>query len=447
MNLVELCRSFTSIDSSISHGTKEISSYAHELAQAHGLHSEIFYENYNGVDNANVMITPVPFTGGKNILLSARLDTPDPGEYGRWVKNGANPFSASINGNEIYGLGIADAKADFVCKLAALKNTNKKKFSKAYPILLGTFGGASGAGAIRMARRKKMQIEKVLVGAPTQMTLASKGPGYAKVEIRIPFTEKEKKYRSVHDSAEGSVSQNKLFSRSKDALVGDMFLNNPILKLMEYLKKLPEGTAIISVDGGTSSESIPDTAYLELDLVEGMEDGILHRLIHIEESLRRLSIELKSVNDEDCVPPYSTITVGQIRTYPEEIKLSGICRLIPARGRDLYESWLDKLRLSCSQVGAEFQILDYKPPFATDTDGEYFKFLMNIAESMKLNPKISAAVHCTEANVFHRLGAAVACFGPGDLQSDNLVSQEHIFIKDLEKTREFYEQVIERYCQ
>lgn len=444
MNRIELCRQLTAIDSSVSHGNRDIVEFIAGLARDRNLTVEIHNENYNGIENANILLFPRGAERKKHLLFVSRLDTRDPGDYGHWVRTGANPFNASVDGERLFGLGVADAKADFVCKMLALLEVNTQKTAGVTPVVVGTYGLSSGAGTIRLIRKKRLSPVAALVGAPTELKLARKGPGFAQVEIAIPFTESERDYRRKHDLTEGSETQSKIFSR-REGLTFDFF-DNPILKLMDYLKNLPSGISVMSIESGAHAESEPQTAYLEVDLTDNLIQGISEKILHIGDSLKRLSAEFKTLQDADCQPSYSTITLGMARTYPEEIKLTGVCRLIPSSSRDAYEPWLDGLRHSCDEVGATFKILDYKPPFITDSEAPFFNFLKGVSSNVSgLNSEVVAARHCTEANVLSRMGVESFVFGPGQSMGFESASKEHVNLRELELAQGFYKTVMEQY--
>jgi acetylornithine deacetylase/succinyl-diaminopimelate desuccinylase-like protein len=446
LNLIELCRTLTAIDSSISHGTADIAEFVANLCRPWGLEVQVQAEALNGVSNANIFVRPKGSNRQKELVLLARLDTPEPGEYARWSRTGANPFNASIDGDLLFGLGLADAKADFACKLLALKEFVKTEFKGVAPVVVGTFGPSSGAGAIKLIRRKAVNAQSVLVGAPTGLQVGGRGPGYAKVEISIPFSSEEREYRERHNLSEGSVSQSKLFNRPAIVPAGEGFQNNPVMKLFEYLKKLPAGMPVIAIEGGASAETEPDTAFLELDFVDGLQHEMIARLRAISDALQRLAIELRSVSAPGCSPEFSTMTLGLIRTFPEEVRISGVCRLVPAGGRDVYRGWLEKLRQDCAATGAIFHLVDYKPPFECETRGAFFEHLMRVSSAEGFSQEIGVAATCTEANIFQRLGVESLVFGPGRAQQSH-ASEEHVNVLELQKAMRFYKRVIESYCQ
>ena len=448
MNDLELCRKLISIDSSFSHGTGHIAAYIVELVKGFGLEIYVQNENHLGVPQANVIVKTPGDNADKNLLLLSHLDTDSPGEYANWTHTGANPFNASINGDRLFGLGVTDAKADFACKLLALKRFKNKKFKRVSPVLVGTFGLSSGAGTIRLVRKNKWNVVGAAVGGPTDLKIATKGPGYAKVEISVPFSEEERFYKDQHNVSEVSISQSKIFSRQSEGTAITDLNKNPILKMMEYLNNLPEGVAIIAVDGGFSATSEPDTAFLEIDLANLKTNGVARKLTQLSALLMQLAAELKSNSDSGFNPPTSTVNVGMIRTHEDEIKLTGYCRLIPvnAQGRDIYDSWLEKLKQKCFGIGLQPRILDYKPPFSGQRT-EFTDQVLSLVDNEKNYGEASQL--CTEANVLSRLGVQSFVYGPGSAlpNSAQFIYDQSIKVGDIEKAQTFYCQLIERICE
>jgi acetylornithine deacetylase/succinyl-diaminopimelate desuccinylase-like protein len=415
-----------------------------------GLSAQIFSENHNGLETANVIIKknstkPPEYQSLRQFLLCSRLDTQDPGDYGRWVRTGANPYNMSVDGEWIYGLGTLETKADFVCKWLALKDAKLDEKQSNDCVVVGSFGLSSAAGAIRLLRKKIITPKVALVGGPTGLGLAHKGPGFAKVEITLPFSDEELRLQDEHNRAEVSSSQSKIFQRQDMTRISLEFLDNPILKLIDYINKLPAGVLLLSVDGGASSEAEPDQAFLEIDLSRVVQSSVTEKLIKIGEALKKLSFELKGIRDPDCVPGYSTITLGKIRTVSDGVQLTGTCRLIPTRGRDLYEEWLERLRQECAAAGANLRILDYKPPFVAGGDSPFLSYLKQVSSKSGLETKLVAAFGSCEANVFQRMGIESVVFGPGERVHNEPISQQKVRRHELELAQNFYRQVLEGY--
>ena len=446
MSLLEIGRKAVSIDSSVSQGTVDIAQYLLGVAINLGLEAEIFNETYHGIDNASLWITNSNASAPKEFLLVSHLDTAEPGEYFRWIKTGANPFQASIDGVDVYGLGTADAKFDFIAKMLALAATEKKTYTKIRPVLAGTFGPESSQGLIKLLRRKKFKPAGALVGRPTGLQLANRGPGYALIEIAIPFGSEEKKYRETHDLIENSHSQSKVFSGINKFGLEPDFYDNPIVKSLEYLKLLPTGMAVISLEGGTSPLSAPDIAVLELDIVDGFEQGMMNKLSGLYEVLKKFSGAFRDITAEGFTPAHSTFNVGQIQSDSEEIKISGSCRLVPTVTHEIYEKWLQQLRNDCEKLGARFHVVDYKPPFTGVIDGDLYKVCKQALGEEKLSAELISTTLASEASFFSRIKCECYVFGAGQSVGSSHIANEHISMNSLRSSQEFYKNVIDRYC-
>ncbi len=442
-DLVELSCKLISIDSTTGQGTSSVARWLAELARSWGLRAEILEDTWNGVSQANIVVTHAELSaGGADLLLSSRLDTADPGEYATWTKTGANPFNASVNGDELFGLGACDGKLDFLCKLIAFKAACESMAPAA--ALLGTFGRESGTGAIRLIRQKKIKPRMALVGSPTGLRLATRAPGYAKVEIALPLTVREREYIEEQSISEGTYSQSKVFSNAANKARVDFGLpDNPIFRMIDYMKKLPSGIAVLSIDGGTSADTYPTFVELEVQIVDQLQETVITKLIAVGDRIKHLAIELKTVEADDFSPPFSTLNVGQIRMLNEEVKLSGVCRLVPAADREIYERWLEKLRLDCAAAGAQFHIVDYKPPIFERIEEPFITRLKGVSSALGLSMQGIAAHQCTEANVFNRLGVKTAIFGPGNGLAHEPASLEHVRISELKTAIAFYKNVLQ----
>lgn len=446
MNLIEIGRKAVSIDSSVSQGTVDIAEYFQSVAVELGLHCELVKETYQGVDHALVWMTRDPAPAEKDFLMVSHLDTSDPGEYFRWTKTGANPFQASVDGQLVYGLGTADSKFDFIAKMIALAAAEKKAYKKIRPVLAGTFGAETGHGLMKLFRRKKFKPAAALVGRPTDMQLADRGPGYAALEISIPFDVEERRYRENHDLLENSHSQSKVFtSVNKHGLAPD-FYDNPIVKALEFVRQLPEGIAIISLEGGSSPGTVPDITMLEMDIVANSAYGMTQKLKALYDILQRFAGAFRQVTSPGFVPEYSTFNVGQIISDSEEIKILGNCRLVPQVTQEIYENWLQVLRRDCEALGARFHVIDYKPPFVNRSEAGLRGTLEGILKESQRSAAIKPTSLASEGSLFSRLGCECFVFGAGQSVVGSQMAHENININDVEASVRIYQKVIDRFC-
>jgi acetylornithine deacetylase/succinyl-diaminopimelate desuccinylase-like protein len=447
--LIDLCRTLVALDSSQGHGTFLVAKWAAEFANIQNLNVDVLEESVEGIDYANVLIRKKGSKGNDAIpefLLLSRLDTLDPGEYGMWQKTGANPFHLSLIGDRIYGLGVANSKADFICKLLALAAVENQTFTKMVPVVVGTFGPENSAGTLRMIRKKAIRPGFVLASAPTDLKIATRAPGFAKVEIRIPFSQEEIAFRERHSQEEGAMTQTKIFHQQSNAYSNIQIENNVILKMIDYLGQLPSGMNLISIDGGVSAETEPDSATFEIDLSDGIHDSILPKLSTVANSLKLLNRELVAVVDSHFSPSHSTLNVGSIRSDNDGIVLSGLCRLVPSALESVYEHWLDKLKTECAKANANLRICDYQPPFDVRTPHSSVNDLKSLCQESFGECEFAAYDGSTEANVFFRRKTPVVLMGPGQVVKRAHASEESVEIGDLVKAIQFYKRAIERMC-
>ncbi len=446
MDFIEVCRRVIGIDSTPSHGNLEMARYAGELCQAAGLHTELQTETLNGIEQANLIARPGSSIPERELMLQNHLDTVDPGAYSLWNKTGANPFNASIYGDELYGLGAAEVKLDFLCKLKAIEELGTRQWRLPF-VLVGTYGEELGmAGAIKLVRKKKISAHMALIGEATDMRLVHASKGIAGVEITIPFSDEELAYQKEHNLSESTSTQSKIFSgkaaHSSTPHLGD----NAIVKMLQYLAQLPTGLAVMGLDGGVNFNTVPAYAVLEIDLVGNIHNSIGAKISQILSALNALESEFASYPDEGFMPATPTWNIGMVRTYKDCIVLSGNCRWPPSASNAVYESWMERLRQTCQSAGASFHIIEYKQPFATDLKSELVRGCRDELASLGLDASCGKQSTSSEANVFNRLGIACVVIGPGRSEENVHTPQEHVSMEQLRVAVEFYKRILMRFC-
>ncbi|MBX7230723.1 MAG: M20/M25/M40 family metallo-hydrolase [Bdellovibrionales bacterium] len=459
MSFIELCRKFIGIDSSPSRGTREISEYAAELCRSIGLHVELQYETHNGLHQANLIARRTSQPQENEVLFQSHLDTVDPGHFSNWEKTQYNPFSASIQDGKIIGLGVADCKLDFLCKLEAIKSATLSQKNTFPFVLVGTYGAFSGMdGAVKLLRRKKVLSKKGLIGEPTQLHLGNASQGFAEMEIIIPFSEEETLYRRQHDLQESSSTQSKIFTQKPNSYStnGSREIHNlnPIVKLLHYLSQLPESIAVMDIDGGTHRRIMPSSAVLEIDVVGNFKNPILPKIAHVTCAIEKMERHLKEFTTPGFDPPHPTINIGVVKTHSDHIRLEGSCRLPPLILEndlfppliDQYERWLTDLKNECTKVGALFKVNDYKSAFQTSPRSEFMQKLQDCQNAFGKTRPIQPVPAITEASVFNRFGIECVLVGPGQGVGNTHAANESIRIVDLDEAISFYQKVLEGPC-
>lgn len=447
MSLVELSRKILSFDTSPTHGTAELVEWLRLESEARGLFVETQHERVNDISQANIIIRPISERPDQELLLQTHLDTQDPGPFGLWVENGHNPFDATIKDNRIYGLGAADVKLDFLCKLEALSQFPRNQKWRLPPVLVGTFAEEMGMiGTLRLIRKNKISTKMALIGEPSEMAVITAGQGIANVEIRIPYSEDEKNYRIEHNLRESTSTQSRMFNGKAAHSSMPHLGESAIKKMFDYLEMLPENIVIMEIDGGVNFNTVPAHAFLEIDPVSSVQDLMSIKLRKIFACLRQLESEFVKYTDLDFVPQHPTLNIGLIRTFDDHIFLSGSCRLPPAVSNEVYEEWMRSLKSTCEGVGGDLRIVDYKRPFRTDESSRLVRGCLSVLNEMDLPVKVKTQSSCNEASLWSRIGVECISFGPGVREGNIHTPQEHVLIDDLKKSIEFYRRVIGRFC-
>jgi acetylornithine deacetylase/succinyl-diaminopimelate desuccinylase-like protein len=447
LDFVEACRKLISIDSTPTHGNKEVAEFVAELCRSKGLHVELQNDFVGDTEQANVIARPQSDRPPLEFLLQTHLDTVDPGPFPLWTQTECNPFDATIIDGKIYGLGTADVKLDFLCKLEALASFDLNSKWKLPPALVGTYGEELGMqGALRLIRKNKVAAKMALIGEPSDLKLISAAKGFASVEIRIPFEAEETDYRQEHNLKESTSTQSKLFigkaAHSSTPHLGE----SAITKMLQYLQQLPDSVTLMEIDGGVNYNSVPSHALLEIDIVSNSTKPIITKIVNIFEAVKGLEKEFLGHLDKDFFPSEPTLNIGLIRTYQDHVLIAGSCRVPPIIMNEVYESWMEQLRRVCESNGSQFRVTDYKKPFRTNETSILVKGCRDELKSMGLPDSLATQASTNESSIFSRTGIECLCFGPGKREGNVHTPSEHVALEDLQKAIEFYKRVIERFC-
>lgn len=447
MNFIESCRQFIAIDSTPSHGNKDLARWAAAFCRQKGLFVDEQEEVVGDLMQTNVIARLSDSRPGAEFLLQTHLDTVEPGPYSLWSETDSNPFDAHIIDGKIYGLGAAEVKLDFLCKLEALSFFKNQESWRLPPVLVGTFGEESGMqGALRLIRKNKIAAKMALIGEPSNLQVINAAKGFASVEITVPFSEEELKIRQEHNLRESTSTQSKLFhgkaAHSSTPHLGE----SAIIKMLESLLMLPESINVMEMDGGINFNTVPSHAFIEIDMGSSVANPISRRLVNIYRAIKSLDQEFLKYIDPDFYPSSPTLNIGLIRTNENDIQISGTCRIPPIITQDIYEQWMEGLKSVCEGNGATFRINDYKKPFRTPPNSILVKGCLDELRSLGLSDQPASLPSTNEASIFSRVGIECVCFGPGLREGNVHTPNEHVAIADLEKAIEFYKKIIERFC-
>lgn len=447
MDFISACRKAISFDCTPGHGNKEFVDWLEYYCSEKGLHTESHLEFHNGIAEKNIIIRPTAQRPMEEFLLQTHLDTTEPGPFPNWIKTQCNPFDATIIDEKIYGLGSADAKLDFLAKIEALAKLKNSNAWKLPPVLLGTFGEESGMiGALKIIRKNLINSRMAIIGEPTQLKIVNAAKGIATVEIRVPFEQDEIRYREEHNLRESTSTQSKIFhgksSHSSDPSLGE----NAIDKMLDYLTQIPSSVVMMEIDGGTSFNTIPSHAFLEIDVVSFNSKSVAQKISNIYKEILSLKNDFEKYHDDEFAPPQPTLNIGIIRTHSDHVFLSGNCRITPNISPKIYESWIARLEKVCADNNSNFKVTDYKKPYRTVKNTILVKACLDELRQMGLSDQTTTQPSTNEASLFSRVGIDCVCFGPGVREGNIHTAEEHVSISDLNRSIEFYERIIRRIC-
>jgi succinyl-diaminopimelate desuccinylase len=397
---------------------------------------------------ANIILRPENSRPEEEFLLQTHLDTPDPGPFGLWIQTGHNPFDAHIIDQKIFGLGAAEVKLDFLCKLEALLAFPANTPWKVPPVLIGTYGEELGMqGALKLIRKNKFSAQRALVGEPSNLNLITAGKGIASVEIRVPYSQEELNYKIEHNLRESTSTQSRIFNGKSAHSSTPHLGESAVKKMFEYLSQLSHNIVVMEMDGGVNFNTVPANAFLEVDLVAaGFADPMSEKMSVLFHALRDLEEQFLNYHDQDFHPTHPTLNVGLIRTFEDHIFISGSCRIPPIVTNEIYESWMSALKTKCQSVGAEFRVSDYKRPYRTEKQSPFVQACLEELKNLGLSPELITQPSTNEASLWSRVGIECISFGPGMREGNVHTPQENVSIEDLKKAIEFYRRVIERFC-
>jgi acetylornithine deacetylase/succinyl-diaminopimelate desuccinylase-like protein len=447
-DFVQACRKLISFDTSPAQSTVDLVNELANLGRQFGLDVEIQNEIQNGISQANIFVRCQPFTpGDQEFLLQTHLDTVDPGSFSLWKKNSFNPFDAVIENGQIFGLGAAEVKLDFLCKLKALIDLKSLNFKNLKPVLVGTFGEESGMqGALKLIRKNKINAKYALIGEPTNLNIVNSAKGFATVEIKIPISPEELKYKSEKLISESVSTQTKIFSGRSAHSSTPHRGESAAVKMFEFLSQMPKHIAIIDMDAGTRVNMIPNQAMVELDASAYIQDASIQKINVLFNAMNAVQDRMRQIVDTNFEPQYSTLSVGVVRTHSDHIFIGGSCRILPTVSQDTYESWMGIIDKACIEVGAQFSLLDYKRPFRTNENSVFIKAAQAELEKLGIDSQCQSLASTNEASIFSRLGIECLCLGAGQREGNVHTPNEYVNITDLEKAIIFYTRMIERFC-
>lgn len=429
-DLMEEAKQFIKINSVTNTGNIEIVEYIAKLLDQYGLQYEIQNITHDNIKQANIIVT-IPGISNEEILFNTHLDTVPAGNNKLWTETNEDPFNPLIKGDKIFGLGSADTKLDFLCKLKAILKYKRQEFKKKLTFV-GTFGeemGLIGCEYFLMDYPTTENIKYAFVGEPTDLDIVYAHKGMIILNLEFPIHQHDPSLPKHQFSFKG------ISAHGSTPHLGE----NAISKAINFLKESQYELNLIA--GGIAFNVVPESAKLEL--IESTNQTNRKRIIQLFDLLNQIENELNQDRVESFDPPFSVMNIGPINTSPHAISLDITLRLLPDRDIDCYYEQLANLMREWNGV---ISIKRHLHAMKTSKESYLVKESSEILKSLGLNQKLITKPALTESSLYEQYGIESIVFGPGESIDNIHKPNENNLISQMNSAVQFYEQVIEKFC-
>jgi len=465
-DFLEQARRIIGINSISARGTVAISEHVAGLMAPMDLDVRLEETLYRGVPQVNVIASKGPSTR-EDLLLNTHLDTVPPGDHAAWTACGGDPFRAVVDGDRIHGLGSADTKLDFLCKLKALEALEHAPFRHGVA-LVATFGEEIGLiGARALVDGGFFNFARALVGEPSGLRPIFAHKGLAVWEVGADLS------RGNPPPEERREMMELIFTGQSAHASTPRLGSNAILAAIDFLTGVARGTAppvVFGLTGGTASNVVPARCAILLAYDARIEDlartvgarierlgvcpgrvlACVQFLADLLEGLRELEGRFGESKDDAFDPPMTTMNVGVVDNREGTIKLQFEFRPIPGLELEDLSDGVAELddRLSARHPGLSVRTenLRYNPPLRDARGGTLYAAALETLAAMGERAEGATKPTCTEAAVFSQVGIDTIVFGPGVSEGNVHRPNEHNFLSHCEKAIAFYTRMIERFC-
>ncbi len=476
-------------------GNEEIANYLHALLSRMGFktnlqevsHSAegVSKKQYNviGILGDNLVDTSTK----KGLLLNTHIDTVSPGIRSHWTETNGNPFQMTIQQNKIYGLGTADVKLDFLCKLKACEKYKDRKLKM--PIyLVGTAAEEIGMlGAKYLIKSKALNPKYVLVGEPSELAVMYAHKGYCVYNVSIQYLQYEKDAKGFNTRMEM-----RCFGKSSHGSyphLGD----NAIVKMFNTIQKIKDANfqfKISRIAGGDSVNKVPDLAAVEFYLpassfddfkrfyreklsvneYTGAQDGqiqiqhgglgetgikffpnnLMEAIDQIRKNFASFSENIFKNKDTSFSPSESTMNLGKITFVDGRIDMFFDFRLLPEIDPAVFD---EHIKTQIQNMNTNFPNLIMKvnrqrmnPSLNMDENSDLVRAAIEAQRAAGIDAGIGKKATSTEAAQYFAAGFDAIVFGPSKSAGNSHTPNEHALVDQLDKAVHFYDKMIERFC-
>lgn len=475
-----------------SNGDEELANYAQSLLQDRGFKATLQQVAHSIEEISKRQFNVIGIMGDplvdkkirKGLLLVTHLDTVSGGLSENWTETGGDPFAATIKEGKVFGLGAADAKLDFLCKLHAAGKFREKSLKQ--PIyLVGTCGQELGMfGARYLIKSGALNPRQVLVGEPTALKLVHAHKSFSVYRVSIGYQQIERDARGFNRRID--LHSFGLSAHGSNPGAGRNAIESA-LKLLQQASDNGFEIRYTRFDGGDTVNKVPDRAAIQFYLTshqfedfkrffrevaraEGgpnkdfrvelggvgdsgirfLPDPVFSCIMDVLRFFGEMGRDFAKVRDEGFDPPHSTASFGTLRQALGRIDLHFDLRLLP----DLIVEEIEKhVREGIQKIAAGYPNLNVtvarertNPGLSVKDSHELVNTCREAMSSAGLEPALGKKSSATEAAPFAVAGFDAVAFGPGSGDGNSHGPNEHNLLEQIEKATSFYEKLIERVC-
>lgn len=419
----------------------------------------------------------------KGLLLLSHLDTSLPGHSDYWVETNRSPLNMTIQGNRLIGLGVAQGKLDFLCKLKAAEKFRERKLQM--PIYIaGTCGGELGHfGSRYLIKALTLNPKFVLVGAPTDLRVIFSHKSQTQFELAARFSAHEKDARGFNRRID--LYSFGLASHSATPELGRSAFEI-LIELLQSLEREGFDFRVRNLETSRTENQLPDMSQAEIYFttyqfedfkkffkdyvtrlglerhfraeIGGLGDvGIrflppqaIQCLFDLATWIKTLQSEWQSLKDESFSPQYSILSIEEFSIRPQELVFRCSIYALPQTDSKIL---IEQTKMGLANISRRYPTINLllrqlgHCPALTMTEEHSLVEICGFAmQDAGLTPMLDKLPYPTEAADFFNEGFESVAFGPGPISGSSHGPNESIMLEQLERAVLFYEKLIEKVC-
>ncbi|MCO5142357.1 MAG: M20/M25/M40 family metallo-hydrolase [Oligoflexia bacterium] len=415
----------------------------------------------------------------KGLLLCAPVDTVDPGNPKNWTKCNGNPFDIHESESRLYGLGVANTKANFWAILQAVASFKDKKFTSPLYVVANCGGENYFSGAKYLIQSGALNPKHVIVGRPTGLRLTHTEIAMTKIAIRMSFVSVEKDANDYNAKIIVTAKEHSFHTASRK---NERSAISQIFKFFESIRASTIEHKIFLFSAPGEAFRMGDEASLGLLIKPKDIDIIRDRFKSFCGNNKDLNLEMRmgGIGERGVKVISSPVVEGIVKIanqvqefHDKNISNIGGCVQLTSieQGNDYVEIMVDlympadrsetedkkmiedKLKESIMNIRSELTnvSMDWKKKintyrYFTDPASDFVQSCRSVMKKSGIVPEVGVGSTVTEASLFGEKKFPVVSIGIGSLEEGINCPNESIGIAEYNKLETFYREIIERNC-